>query len=314
MATPTLLWGGFSLFILAMLALDLGVFHRKAHVIGPREALLWSGVWIGLALLFGLGVALWRGPQTGLEYLTAYLIEKSLSVDNVFVFLAIFASFRVPARYQHKVLFWGIVSALVMRALLIAGGIALLQRFHWVSYPFGLLLAITGLRLALERGRETQPEASPLLRLLRRHLPMTESFEEGRFLVKRAGRYLATPLLLVLIIVEFTDLIFAVDSIPAVLAITVDPFIVWTSNVFAILGLRALYFALAGVMRLFSYLRYGLGAVLVFMGAKMLLSAVYRIPVLLALGVVVGLLVISIAASLLWPRPLEAGTPAGGEV
>jgi tellurite resistance protein TerC len=295
------LWVVFNIFVLAMLSLDLGVFHRKAHEVSLKEALIWSAVWITLALLFSLGILFWRGPETALEFLTGYLIEKSLSVDNIFVFLLIFSYFRVPGRYQHKVLFWGILGALILRAIFIAAGVTLIEKFHWIIYIFGAFLILTGIRMALDKGKEIQPEKNPVLRLLRRVMPVTDDYEKGNFFVKRDRRTLATPLLVVLLVVETTDVIFAVDSIPAILSITLDPFIVYTSNVFAILGLRALYFALAGIMRLFHYLHYGLSAILVFVGVKMLLADVYKIPVGMALGVIAVILIISVIASVLRP-------------
>jgi tellurite resistance protein TerC len=302
MSSQTWMWVGFTLFVLAMLAFDLGVFHRKSHEVTIREAMVWSGVWIALALLFNLGVYYWRGPESALEFLTGYLIEKALSVDNIFVFLLIFSYFRVPARYQHRVLFWGILGALVMRALLIVLGISLIQRFHWVIYIFGAFLILTGVKMALEKDKEIHPERNPVLRLFRQLAPVTDDYQGDKFFVKQGGRYLATPLFVALLIVETTDVIFAVDSIPAILAITLDPFIVYTSNVFAIFGLRALYFAVAGMMKLFHYLHYGLSAILVFVGAKMLLADFYKIPVGVALGVVAGILVISVIASMAFPR------------
>ena len=302
MENRLVLWIGFNIFVLVMLALDLGVFHRKAHVIKIKEALLWSGVWITLALLFNLGIYLWRGPETALEFLTGYLIEKSLSVDNIFVFLLIFSYFGVPPLYQHKVLFWGILGALIMRAVFIAIGITLIEKFHWTIYLFGAILVLSGVKMAFQKERKIQPERNPVVRLFHRWVPVTEDYAQDRFFVKRAGRYLATPLFIVLIVVETTDVIFAVDSIPAILAITLDPFIVYTSNVFAILGLRALYFALAGIMELFHHLHYGLSAVLVFVGIKMLLTDLYTIPVSIALSVVAGILLASVMASILDKR------------
>ena len=299
------LWIAFNVFVLAMLALDLGVFHRKAHVIGLKEALAWSVVWVVLALLFNLGVYFWRGPETSLAFLTGYLIEKSLSVDNIFVFLLIFSYFRVPTLYQHKVLFWGILGALIMRAMFIAAGVTLIQNFHWIIYVFGAFLILTGIKMAWQKDKQIHPERNPVLRLFRRFMPVTDGYEDDKFFVKRAGRHWATPLFVVLLVVESTDLVFAVDSIPAILAITFDPFIVYTSNVFAILGLRALYFALAGIMGLFHYLHYGLSAILVFVGVKMLLADAYKIPVGIALGVVAAILVISVVASVLRPRKVE---------
>jgi tellurite resistance protein TerC len=301
-----LLWVVFNLFVLAMLALDLGVFHRKGHAIQIREALAWSAMWIALSLLFNLGIYLWHGSVPALEFLTGYLLEYSLSVDNIFVFLMLFTYFRVPYRHQHKVLFWGILGALIMRVLFIITGVTLIQKFHWVIYLFGAFLIVTGIRMGLQRNKELHPEKNPVLRLFRRLMPVTEDYEEGKFFVKRSGRYLATPLLVVVLVMETTDVLFAVDSIPAILAITQDPFIVYTSNVFAILGLRSLYFALAGIMRLFHYLPYGLSAVLVFVGVKMLLADVYKMPIGMALGVVGGVLTLSVIASLMRPPAAEA--------
>jgi tellurite resistance protein TerC len=303
------MWVVFNLFVLAMLALDLGVFHRGSHEVKIKESLIWSGVWIALALLFNLGVHYWRGPDEALEFLTGYLIERALSVDNVFIFLLVFSYFRVPARYQYRVLIWGIVGALVMRAIFIFAGISLIERFHWIIYLFGALLVLTGVKMAMEKDREIHPEKNPALKLLRRLMPVTNDYHEGRFFVKQAGRYFATPLFVVLLVIETTDVIFAVDSIPAVLAITLDPFIVYTSNVFAILGLRALYFALAGVMQLFHHLHYGLSAILVFVGAKMLLADIYKIPVWVALGVVAGILLTATLASIVFPRKIEFVPP-----
>jgi tellurite resistance protein TerC len=312
MSFPLWAWIGFGLFVLAMLALDLGVFHRKSHEVRIKEAMIWSGVWIALAFLFNLGLYYWRGPEPALEFLTGYLIEKSLSVDNIFVFLLIFTYFRVPPQYQHRVLFWGVLGALVMRAILIALGVSLIQRFHWVIYIFGAFLILTGVRMALNKDKEIQPERNPALRLFRRFVPVTDDYRAGKFFVKQGGRRMATPLLITLLVVETTDLVFAVDSIPAILAITPDPFIIYTSNVFAILGLRSLYFALAGVMKSFHFLHYGLSAILVFVGAKMLLSDIYKIPVGVALGVVACILIISVIASLALPqRDVTAG---GGSV
>jgi tellurite resistance protein TerC len=300
-----LLWGVFNLFVIAMLALDLGVFHRKEHEVRIREALFWSAFWIALSLLFNLGVYFWQGPQAALEFLTGYLLEKSLSVDNIFVFLLIFTYFRVPYLHQHKVLFWGILGALIMRALFILVGITLIQKFHWVIYIMGVFLVITGIKMATQKDAEIHPERNPVLRLVRRFVRVTENYEGGRFFVRRGGQLLATPLFIVVLVVETTDVIFAVDSIPAILAITLDPFIVYTSNVFAILGLRALYFALAGVMQLFHYLPYGLSFILVFVGIKMLLVDIYKVPVGIALGTVAGVLLISVLASILFPPKPE---------
>ncbi len=304
--TQLFLWGGFNLFVLAMLALDLLVFHRKPHEINLKEALVWSGVWIGLALVFNAGIYIWQGRQPALEFLTGYLIEKSLSVDNIFVFLMIFSYFKVPQKYQHEVLFWGILGALLMRAGFIAGGITLIKNFHWIIYVFGGFLIFTGIKMAMDKDKEIHPEKSLVLRLFHRIMPVTKNYEGGKFFVKKEGRTFATPLFVVLLIVETTDVIFAVDSIPAILAITHDPFIVYTSNVFAILGLRALYFALAGIIRLFHYLHYGLSAILVFVGTKMLIADFYKIPIGISLAVVAALLLSAIAASILWPQKAEA--------
>lgn len=302
MSNQILLWVGFNIFVLAMLALDLGIFHRRAHIVGIKEALIWSAIWIILALLFNLGIYFWRGPETALEFLTGYLIEKSLSVDNLFVFLMIFSYFNVDSLYQHKVLFWGILGALITRAIFIATGITLIQNFHWVIYVFGAFLILTGIRMAIRKEKEIHPERNPLLKLFRRFMPVTEEYEGEKFFLKRGGRYFATPLFIVLLIVETTDIIFAADSIPAILAITLDPFIVYTSNVFAILGLRALYFALAGMMRLFHHLHYGLSAVLIFVGTKMILADIYKIRVSIALSLIAVILLISIIASMIHPQ------------
>jgi tellurite resistance protein TerC len=295
------LWIVFNAFVLAMLALDLGVFHRKAHVVNIKEALGWSGIWIGLAFLFNLGIYFWWGRDRALEFLAAYLIEKSLSVDNIFIFVLIFSYFQVPSLYQHKVLFWGILGALIMRALFIAAGVTLIQKFHWIIYVFGALLIITGIRMALHKDKEIHPERNPVLRLFRRFVPTVKHYEGSSFFVKIDRRSFATPLFVVLLLVETTDVIFAIDSIPAVLAITTDPFIVYTSNVLAILGLRALYFALAGIMQLFHYLHYGLSAILVFVGSKMLLADIYKIPIGIALCVLAAILLISVLMSVLRP-------------
>jgi len=305
---PIWLWIGFNLFVLLMLALDLGVFHRKAHVVSIREATIWSVVWIALALVFNLGLYLfwdlispaseYTNREASLAFLTGYLIEKSLSVDNIFVFVLIFTFFAVPAAYQHRVLFWGILGALLMRGTLIAVGATLLKEFHWIIYVFGAFLVFTGIRMALHRNEEMHPEQNPLIRFVRRIMPVTDNYEGDKFFIRRAGKLIATPLFLVLLLVESTDLVFAVDSIPAIFAVTNDPFIVYTSNVFAILGLRSLYFLLAGVVDKFYYLKLGLSVVLVFVGIKMLLVDLYKIPVGLSLGVIASILAISVMASL----------------
>ena len=296
-----LFWILFNLFVLAMLALDLGVFSRRAHTVGFREALGWSSMWMALAAAFAVLVYFWHGRPVALEFVTGYVIELSLSVDNLFVFLVIFRYFRVPAEQQHKVLFWGILGALVMRGIFILAGVGLIRRFHWIIYVFGALLVYSGIRLFREGEEEIHPERNPILRLFRRWMPVTKDYVNGKFFV-RTPELCATPLLVVLLVVETTDVLFAVDSIPAVLAITLNAFIVYTSNVFAILGLRSMYFALAGMMEMFDYLHYGLSLVLIFVGAKMLVSHYYHIPTELALGVVVAVLGISVVASLLFPR------------
>ena len=303
-------WIGFTVFVLAMLALDLGVFHRKSHTVGMKEALAWSGAWIALALLFNAGIWHWQGHVKGLEFLTGYVVELSLSVDNLFVFLLIFSYFKVPAQYQHKVLFWGIIGALVMRAVFIGAGIALLDKFHWIIYIFGAVLVVSGLKMAFEKDKEVHPEKNPVLRLFRHFMPVTAEYEGGSFFVMKDKVRMATPLFIVLLMLETTDLVFAVDSVPAVLAITTDPFIVYTSNVFAILGLRSMFFALAGVMKLFHYLHYGLAAVLVFVGGKMLLAGFYKIPTLTSLLVIIGLLALAVVASLLHVRRQRAQAAA----
>ena len=296
-------WIIFGFIVLVMLIIDLGIANRRPHEIKLKEAIVWSLVWIGLALLFNGGVYLYLGPQKALEFFTGWLIEKSLSVDNLFVFLLIFSFFKVETRYQHKVLFWGIIGALIMRAIFIAAGVSLVREFHWIMYVFGAFLIFTGGRMAFNPKKEIHPEKNPLLKLLRRFLPVLNRYEGGKFFTRIDGRAYATPLFVVLIVVETTDLIFAVDSIPAILAITLDPFIVFTSNVFAILGLRALYFALAGVIDRFRYLHYGLAAVLVFIGIKMVIEFFeIAIPTTIALAVVGSLLGIAVMASLFKPR------------
>jgi tellurite resistance protein TerC len=305
------LWIIFNILVLGMLALDLLVFHRKAHAVSLREALAWSCVWVSLALLFALGVYFVRGGEKALEFLTGYVIEWSLSVDNLFVFLVIFSYFAVPPIYQHRVLFWGILGALVLRAIFIATGTALLTNFHWMIYVFGGFLVFTGIKLLFASEEKIEPEKNPAVRLVRRFINVTPDYQGQRFFIRKDGTLWATPLLLVLVVVETTDVIFAVDSIPAIFAITLDPFIVYTSNVFAILGLRALFFLLAGVMDMFRYLKVGLSFVLCFIGAKMMLVDFYKIPIGISLGVVAGILGISILASF-FVRPKRAGVPASG--
>ena len=297
------LWVGFNVFVLAMLALDLGVFHRKTHVVSLKESLTWTGVWVVLALLFNAGVWHYAGSQKALEFFTGYVIEKSLSVDNVFVFALLFSYFAVPPLYQHKVLFWGILGALIMRAIMIALGAALITKFAWIIYVFGAFLILTGIKMIVKREEEIHPERNPVVRWFKKLMPVTPEYRGDKFFVRENGIRKATPLFVVLLLVEFTDLIFAVDSIPAIFAVTKDPFIVYTSNVFAILGLRSLYFALAGVMDKFHYLKIGLGVVLSFVGVKMLLAhTAYKIDTLVSLGVIVLILATSVVWSLLKPK------------
>ncbi len=306
------LWVGFNLFVLALLALDLGVFHQKAHKVSIKEATIWSIIWISLSMLFNLGIYFfwdtfvpasnYSNSEAALAFFTGYLLEKSLSVDNIFIFVVIFSFFAVPAAYQHRVLFWGIIGALIMRGTLIVIGSALLKEFHWIIYVFGFFLIFTGVRMAIQRNEEVHPEHNPVVKILRRVMPVTENYEGEQFFVRRLGRLMATPLFLVLLIVESTDLIFAVDSIPAIFAVTDNPFIVYTSNVFAILGLRSLYFLLAGVVDKFHYLKLGLSAVLVFVGIKMVIADLYKIPIGLSLAVIASILAVSVWASLLRNR------------
>ena len=299
-------WVGFHAFVLALLALDLGVFNRKAHTISLKEAGVFSAVWISLALLFNVGLYFFAGPKQGLEFLTGYLIEYSLSVDNIFVFVLIFSAFAVPSKFQHRVLFWGIVGALLLRGTLIGVGSVLVEQFSWVLYLFGAFLVFAGLRMLRSSGDDPiDLETNPVLKLVRRVVPVSENYDGQNFFTRQGARRLATPLFVVLILVEFTDVLFALDSIPAIFAITQDPFIVYTSNVFAILGLRSLYFLLAGVVDKFVFLRYGLAAVLAFVGAKLLLAGVYHIPNLLSLGVIILSLTVSITASLYANRHKE---------
>jgi tellurite resistance protein TerC len=288
-----------------MLVLDLGVFHRRAHTVKFREALAWSGAWIALAAIFAVVIFFWHGRTPALEFITGYVIELSLSVDNLFVFLLIFRFFQVPAIHQHKVLFWGILGALIMRAIFIAAGVSLIQRFHWIIYAFGAFLVYSGIKLFFQEEAEIHPEKNPVLRLFRRWVPVTKDYVGNKFFVRSRGLY-ATPLFVVLLVVETTDLLFAVDSIPAILAITRDAFIVYTSNVFAILGLRSMYFALAGMMEMFRYLHYGLSLVLISVGAKMLLSHYFEIPTPVALAAVAGVLAISVIASMANPKKKAA--------
>ena len=307
--TPVL-WIGFIALVLGLLALDLGVFHRDAHEVTFREALGWSAVWVSLALAFNGWLAWQHGAEPGLEFLTGYLIEKALAVDNIFVILLVFATFHVPRAYQHRVLFWGILGALVMRAVFIFLGAALLERFHWIMYVFGGFLVVTGVKLLNQDEHEIHPERNPLFRLFTRLVPSVSEYHGGDFTVRKDGRLHATPLLLVLVCIEATDLVFAVDSIPAIFAVTTDPFIVFTSNIFAILGLRSMFFLLAGVMDRFHYLKIGLALVLVFVGTKMLLMDVYHLPIGISLGVIALILGAAIGASWLRARRLDAETNA----
>lgn len=306
MATNIWFWVLFNAFVLGMLALDLGVFHRSAHVVRAREAAIWTGVWVTLALVFALGLYIWQDAQSALTFLTGYVIEESLSVDNIFIIVMIFSYFGVPKQYQHRVLFWGIIGALLMRGTFIALGTLLLQRFHWIIYIFGGLLIITGVRMAIRHDETFDAEKNMVYRLAKRFLPFTTGYNGQKFFTLESGRRVATPLFLVLLMVEFTDLIFAVDSIPAIFAVTNDPFIVYTSNIFAVLGLRSLYFLLAGVVGKFHLLKYGLAVILVFVGAKMMGSNLLHVPILASLAVIVGALAASIIASLLIPAPKVA--------
>ena len=298
---PLWAWAAFLIFIIAMLALDLGVFHRKSHTIKLKEALAWCSVWFSLAMIFNAVVWRWLGPARGLEWTTGYVVEIALSVDNVFVFIVIFTFFKVPAAYQHRVLFWGIVGAAVMRFVFIIAGVGLLAQFHWLIYVFGAFLVITGVRLAIPHKDEFDPEKNFAVRLLRRFYPVSSQYHGNHFFTVEKGIRMATPLLVVLVVIETTDVAFALDSIPAVLAITDMPFIIFTSNIFAILGLRSLYFALSGVMGLFRFLNIGLAVILSFIGVKMLISGYYHIPIELSLGIIGTILALSVGLSLLIP-------------
>ncbi len=305
LGTPIHVWIVFAVTTASALLIDLGVFHRKNHTIGLREALLESAGWISVSLFFNLWLYYSQGPQVGVEFLTGYLLEKSLSVDNIFVFLLIFQSFHVPAQSQHKVLFVGVLGALVMRAVFVLAGVALLQSFHAVLYVFGALLLLTGLKMFWPSKRVVRPDRNPLVRMARRIIPVSDHFEGERFFVQQAGKWIATPLFLALVAVEAMDIIFAVDSVPAVLAITRNAFIAYSSNVFAILGLRALYFALADLLPRFRFLHQGLAAILVFVGAKMTLSEWFPVTAPMSLGVIVGILAVTVVASLLFPVASE---------
>jgi tellurite resistance protein TerC len=307
------LFVAFNVGVLAVLAVDLGIFNKKAHKISVKEAAIWSSIWITLSLAFAGVIYRLHGPKSALEFVTGYLIEYSLSIDNIFVIVLIFSYFRIPEKYQHRVLFWGIIGALLMRGSMIGAGAILIQRFHWIIYVFGAFLIFTGIRMAMQDESDIEPEANPVLRLVRRLLPVTHDYRGQSFFVKEApkrgdaARIMATPLFVVLVLVETTDLIFAVDSIPAIFAVTQDPFLVYTSNVCAILGLRSLYFLLAGVIHTFRFLKLGVAAVLTFVGAKMLLGSVYEIPIHISLVVIVVLLAASVIASMMFP---EEKTPS----
>ncbi|MCC9167144.1 TerC family protein [Pontibacter harenae] len=295
-------WIIFNAFVLFLLGLDLFVFHKKEHEVKIKEALLWSLFWVVLSLCFNAFIYYWQGPAPALEFLTAYLIEKSLSVDNLFVFILIFNFFKVPLKFQHKILFWGILGALVLRALFIILGVALISKFHFIIYILGAFLIFTGVKMAFSKDEEVHPENNPLVNWVSKHMRITKTATDGKFFERHGGKLFATPHFLVLIMVESTDVVFAADSIPAILAISKDPFIVYTSNVFALLGLRALYFALAGIMQLFHYLHYGLSLILVFIGAKLVLSDLIEIDMRYALLVVGFILTVSIVLSLLFPK------------
>jgi len=305
MTESTILWISFNLFVLIMLALDLGVFHRKSHEVTIKEALIWTGVWITLAMLFNIFIDYQLGKDKAIEFFTGYIIEKSLSVDNIFIIIMIFSYFNVPKPYQHKVLFWGILGALVMRVIFIFAGIELIHRFHWLIYIFGGFLIFTGIRMVTSAEAKLDIDRNPFMRLVRKLFRVTPAFHEDKFFTKIDGLLWATPLFLVVVMIEATDLIFAVDSIPAILAISDDPFIVYTSNVFAILGLRSLYFALSGIENYFRFLKYGLAVILVFVGTKMCIADFVKIPVEISLIVIVFVLGISMLASVVITGPRE---------
>ena len=308
-------WVGFNALVLALLALDLGVFHRESKAVTVKEALGWSAVWITLAVLFGVGIGFTLGKQSALEFFAGYLVEEALSVDNLFVFIMIFGFFRIPAALQHRVLFWGILGALLMRGFMIGAGAMLIARFHAVIYLFGAFLVFTGLRMAFSQESQIEPESNPVIRLVRRIFPVTTKFHDDKFFVREAlkpggvVKLVATPLFVVLVLVETTDVMFALDSIPAIFGVTKDPFLVYTSNVFAILGLRSMYFVLASVIGKFHLLKYGLSVVLAFVGVKMLLSEAYPIPIGISLGVVAGVLLTSVLLSLVI-KPKHAPAPS----
>ncbi len=305
MDTTIWFWVLFNLFVVGLLVLDLGLFHRKVHAVSVREAAIWSGVWVALALIFNVGIYLYAGSDPALSFFSAYLIEKSLAVDNIFVFVLIFSALAVPSAYQHRVLFFGVLGALVMRGLMIATGSFLIERFDWILYVFGAFLVITAIRLTRREESTIEPGEHVLVRLVRRFLPVTSDFRGARFLIREDGRLWATPLFVVLVLIEGADLVFALDSIPAVFAVTQDPFLVYTSNIFAILGLRSLYFLLSGVIGRFHLLKYGLAVVLGFVGVKMLAADLYHIPIALSLGAIVSVLAVSVLLSLYRPQHAE---------
>jgi tellurite resistance protein TerC len=306
-----LLWSIFSIFVLGMLALDLGVFSRKPHEVRFKEAMSWSIVWVVLSLLFNAWIYFRFGSDKALEFLTGYVIEKALSVDNIFVFVVLFAAFAVPKMYEHRVLFWGVIGAIVLRAIFIALGAALISRFHWVMYVFGAILIFTGIRLLIQSEHEPHPERNPMFRFARKFIPAVPEYHGKSFFVKLNGKWFATPLFLVLIAIEATDVVFAVDSIPAIFAITDDPFLVYTSNIFAILGLRAMYFLLAGVIEKFHLLKVGLALVLLFVGTKMVIVGWYKVPIGVSLGVIALVLTGSVVASILWPKRVSSAPVEG---
>ena len=301
MTTELYFWIGFIIFLVSMLAIDLGIFHRKTHTVTFKESLGWTIVWIGLAMLFSAIVYYWKGSEKAIEFITGYVIELSLSVDNLFIFILVFSYFQVPQQYQHKVLFWGILGALIMRVIFIFAGVALITKFHWIIYVFGAIIIVSGIKMLFQKRKSIKPDKNIIIQLLKKTMPITSEYNGDKFFVRiQNGVLAATPLFVVLVFIEITDLIFAVDSIPAILAVTTDTFIVFTSNVFAILGLRSLYFALAGMLNLFRYLHIGLSFILIFIGLKMVFSDVYKIPIEYALVTVISILITSIGASLIF--------------
>ncbi|MDD5226744.1 MAG: TerC family protein [Candidatus Omnitrophica bacterium] len=302
-------WAIFGVVVLVMLALDLGVFHRREHEVKMKEAVLWSVIWIVVALLFNWGVYLVKGKELAMQFLAGYVLERTLSFDNLFVFLLVFNYFKLPSIHHHKVLFWGIFGALLFRAIFIACGIGLLHYFSWMIYVFGAILVWTGAKLAVEKDAKVEPEKNIFFKALKRIMPVTDQYDHGKFFTRINGALFATPLLVILVVIESTDILFAVDSIPAILAISRDPFIVYTSNVFAILGLRALYFVIAELMRLFHHLHYGLSLILVLIGVKMLIASFFHVPTSIALGAILLILAASVIASMIWPQKLAGESP-----